>query len=103
MQDSKKRLIPSVAAHPITEEKAKELTKAARSDEDGLLDMMVNWPNGSYADWAGKLDWVTAGDSPNKSRIFRTMDRLKADGLVKKYRSKYKLTSQGKTEAENVL
>jgi hypothetical protein len=103
VKDSKNRLIPSVAAHPISEEKAKELTKAARSDEDGLLDMMLNWPNGSYADWAGNLGWVTENDAPNKSRVFRTMERLKDDALVKKTRKGWTLTKDGKKEAENAL
>jgi hypothetical protein len=104
VKDKKGRLIPSVAAHPITEDKAKELTKAARSDEDGLLEVMLQYSNGSIRDWARHLDWL-AKDSgqPSTSRVHRTIGRLKDDHLVRKYRSKWKLTDQGRKEAENAL
>jgi hypothetical protein len=103
VKDNKGRHIPSVVAQPISEEKATELTKEARSNENALLDMMINLPNGSYADWCEKLGWIGKTGSPQKAKVFRTMDRLKADKLVHRYRGKYKLTPKGKTEAQNVL
>ena len=101
--DKNERLIPSVVAQPISEEKAIELGKEARSDEDALLEMMLSWQSGSYASWCEKLRWLGATGAPQKSRLFRVMDRLKEDGLVKKYRGKYTLTKDGRKEAESKL
>jgi hypothetical protein len=100
VKDVKGRLIPSVAAHPMSEEKKTELTNAARSDEDNLLDIMKLWPNGSLADWCGQLGWVGKTDRPQKSRAHRTLACLKDDSLVTKYRGHYKLTKAGKKEVD---
>jgi hypothetical protein len=98
VKDAKVRLIPSVAAHPMSEEKATELTDAARSDEDKLMDIMKLWPNGSIADWCGQLNWIGSTNKPQKSRAKRTLDRLKDDRLAKKYRGHWTLTELGKQE-----
>lgn len=103
VKDKKGRIIPSVVAQPISEEKAIELGKEAHSDENTILEMMLNWPNGSYAIWCEKLGWMTKDGKPNKSRINRVMGRLSADKLVKKYRNKYQLTPTGKKEAQSIL
>jgi 5S rRNA maturation endonuclease (ribonuclease M5) len=102
VRDAKSRLIPSVAAHPITEEKAQELTEAARSDEDKLMDIMDLAPNASQADWCLQLGWMLKSGDPYKSKLHRTMMRLKGDGLVRNYRGKWKLSESGKKEVKNV-
>ena len=103
VKDKKGRLIPSVVALPITEEKANEMSKDARSDEDALLDMMLNWPKGSYAQWCEQLDWMSEKGTPRKSKINRIMESLKSDKLVHRYRGRYKLTEAGRKEAEKAL
>ena len=104
VKDKKGRLIPSVVAMPISEDKAMEMSREARSDEDAILDMLLNWPNGSYAFWCDKLGWLSKEKrTPQKSRVNRAMDSLKSDKLVKMYRKKCKLTDAGRKEAGKAL
>ncbi|MBT7486550.1 MAG: AAA family ATPase [Rhodospirillales bacterium] len=102
VRDTKSRLIPSVAAHPITEEKAQELTNSARSDENQLMDIMDIAPNASQADWCLRLGWLLTSGEPHKSKLHRTMKRLHQDRMVRNRRGKWSLTSEGKKEVNSV-
>ena len=103
VKDSKGRLIPNVVAVPMAEDELKAAAKATRSDEDAMLEMLLQYPGSSFAEWAEKLGWLSATGEPRKSRITRTLDRLKEDSLVRKYRGRWALTKTGRIEAENTL
>ncbi len=49
---------PSVVAVPMTQSDIEQASKRIRSDEGALLDMMLNWPNGSIRTWCEFLDWI---------------------------------------------
>lgn len=103
VQDSKGRSIPSVVAVPVGEAEQALLSKSARSDEDAVLDVMLNYPNGSMASWCQNLGWIGSTDEPQKSKIARIVKRLQEDGLATMKRKKWVLTKTGKQEAERVL
>ena len=46
---------PSVVAVPMTQGDIEQASKRVRSDENALLDMMLNWPNGSIRTWCESL------------------------------------------------
>lgn len=103
VKDSKGRLIPSVVAVPMGEDELKDVAKETRSNEDALLDQMLQLPNGSIADWATNLAWLTPANTPQKSKVSRALDRLSADKLASKYRGRWVLTERGRKEAEKLL
>ena len=102
VKDSKGRLIPSVVALPVGEDEQASLSKAARSDEDGALDVLLNYPSGSISSWCEQLEWMTENGEPQKSKMHRIIIRLHEDGLVTMKRKKWVLTKPGKQEAERV-
>ena len=59
---------PSVVAVPMTQGDIEQASKRIRSDEDALLDMMLNWPNGSIRTWCESLGWITETGSPRTSK-----------------------------------
>jgi hypothetical protein len=104
LRDAKGRSISSVVAVPMTEGEAQAVQAADRSDEDAMLDMLVNCPNFSIADWAKQLGWLSPkNDAPQKSKVYRTLERLKTDKLAEVNRGKWRLTSAGRKEAERVV
>ncbi len=103
VKDRKGRLIPSVVAVAMDEAAIKDAHKSARSDEDAVLDMLLNFPSASFADWCAKLGWLTGEGVANKSRVSRAIDRLHEDKFVVKERGRWKLTKKGRAEAERVV
>lgn len=93
------RKVPTVVAAHITEQRASELKKARTEAEDRLLYAMLHHPDSNYGEWASACGWN--GDKA-KSKVHRTMERLKEDKLVHKYRGALKLTKAGEEEAKRV-
>jgi hypothetical protein len=93
------RKVPTVVAAHITEQRALELKKARTEAENRLLFAMLRHPDSNYAEWASACGWN--GDKA-KSRVHRTMERLKEDKLVTKYRGSLKLTKLGEEEAKRI-
>jgi len=94
---------PSVIAVPMTQGDIEQASKRIRSDEDALLDMMLNWPTGSIRTWCESLDWVTETGKPHKSKASRALAKLQRDHLVKKERDRWVLTKTGRKEAQDVI
>jgi Mn-dependent DtxR family transcriptional regulator len=69
---------------------------AARRDEDLLLQALGRNGAASFADLARDLGWYTAKGEPYKSKVQRTIARLKKDGLAKQERGRFVLTEKGK-------
>jgi hypothetical protein len=102
VKDSKGRLIPSVVAEHMSEDDVRDQTKATRSDEDNLIETIHLNPRATLAEWATYSGWTFANGKPAKSKVQRTLERLKIDGLAKPYRGTWKLTDAGRKEAERI-
>ena len=91
--------LPTVVAAHITEQRAHELKKARTEADDRLLFAMLHHPDSTYAEWATACGW---NGEQAKSKVYRSMERLKEDKLVIKYRGSLKLTKSGEEEAKRV-
>ncbi len=94
---------PSVVAVPMTQSDIEQAAKGVRSNEDALLDMMLNWPTGSIRTWCESLEWITETGNPHKSKASRALAKLERDKLVKKERDRWVLTKSGRKEAQDVV
>lgn len=103
IQDAKGRAMRSVVAWPMDENEIQEVQRQIRTDEDGLLDMMINRKSASFSEWAEALGWISSTGRPLKSRVARAMERLEKDKFVKKVRGRWKLTPSGEEEARRVV
>ena len=99
LADKKGRLIPTVRAEWISEADTERATELARSDEDVLLQAMLT-PGQSIAKLAQACSWMTSKGEPHKSKVDRTMRRLREAKLVKKDRDNWALTEDGKKAAQ---
>ena len=93
------RKVPTVYAAHISDERAHELKKARTQADDRLLWAMLRFPDSTYAEWASSCGW---NGEAAKSKVWRSMERLKEDKLVRKFRGALILTEQGKEEAKRV-
>ena len=93
------RKVPTVVAAHITEQRAHELKKARTQADDRLLYAMLHHPDSTYAEWATACGW---NGEQAKSKVFRSMERLKEDKLVMKYRGSLRLTKIGEEEARRI-
>lgn len=98
--DAKGRRVPSVIASVMSEEAQQRLVAAARSDEDSVLENLLQFPGASYADRCRQLGWLSAKGDPSKSRLARVFEELIAEKLAKRQRGEITLTDAGKREAE---
>ena len=83
----------------------RNITAAARNDQDDLLIAMLDTDRASIAQLAEKLNWMTGASDklkPHKSKVKRLMDALSKDKMAKKVRSTWVLTEAGTKEAEKV-
>jgi hypothetical protein len=94
LKDSKGRSIPTVVASVLGASDERSREDVARRDEDTLLLAMRDTPGASVAQLLASTMW------PYKSRVSRTMDRLRTERFVEKKRGKWWLTKAGKAEAE---
>lgn len=90
------RMIPTVVAAHITEQRETELRKKRQQVEDRLLYEMLHHPESGYRSWADMCQLS------GTSAVHRVMQRLKDDKLVMKYRGQMVLTEAGKKEAQRI-
>jgi hypothetical protein len=93
------RKVPTVYVAHISEQRETDLKKARTQADDRLLYAMLHHPDSTYAEWARACGW---NGEQSKSKVFRSMERLKEDKLVIKFRGTLKLTELGKREAERI-
>lgn len=91
--------VQTVVAVPISDEREAQIRRARNQDEDRLLYAMHQYPNNHFAGWANDCGW---NGEKAKSKVFRVMERLKADLLVAKTRRGYGLTKKGEEEAKKI-
>lgn len=94
--------LQTVAAVPINEQRAAEQERARTQDEDRVLYEMLHHPTASLADWARGAGMLFSTGEPAKSRVQRVLGRLQDDRLVRRYRGRWVLTGEGKTEARGI-
>jgi len=94
--------VSTVAAVPINEHRADEHERARTQDEDRVLYELLHHPEASLAEWARAAGMIFSTGEPAKSRVQRVLGRLQDDRLVRRYRGRWALTAEGKTEAKGV-
>ena len=100
--DAKGRQVPSVWACLADQRRADRAASRQREDEDALLIVIGNAPDHTLSTWAEHLEWLTSAGDPLKSRVHRTLERLKTDKLATQNRGRWVLTTKGKKEAEHL-
>ncbi len=101
--DRNGRRIPSVVALTMTEDEERAAIDRETTDQDTLLENMLNHPKDSFAQRCARLGWVSPAGSPQKSKVKRLIDELAKHELVRKGRKGWTLTTKGKTEAEGLM
>ncbi len=94
--------IYSVWAQRCDAQRTERAASRQRDDEDALIITMHNDPDHSMSAWAEALGWRSTTGEPLKSRVHRTLERLKAERLVTQKRGNWTLTATGKTEAKRL-
>ena len=102
LRDSKGRPIPTVVALPMSEVEMQQAEAGSRNDEDEVLVLMADDRTLSLAGIAGALQWQTKARKPNKARVQRLGDRLKANKLAEMSPRGMTLTARGKKEAGKI-
>jgi hypothetical protein len=95
LTDSKGRLIWTVTARPISTDEQSSREQQTRVYEDGLLLLMQEKPGLSLAEMAKTLNWTYSNGEPHKTRVDRTLRKLKQQKLVKQDRDGWQLTKEG--------
>lgn len=98
LADKKGRIIPTVRVVWISDSENEQQTVKARSDEDILLRALIR-SGQSLGDLAKACDWLLPDGQPYKSKVTRTLKRLKEDKLVVIKRGDHVLTDAGKKAA----
>lgn len=102
LKDRKGRLIPTVLAKPLFETRARQLATQTLSDENRLLLNIEQYPGQSIADRAIDIGLTSKEGSPQKSKVFRLLKRLRDQKLIKQFRSNWELTADGKRAVEMI-
>ena len=92
----KGKLMPTVVASLLSDTAKEEMTKAARGDEDQVLEVLNGDPRASITDVAKALNWLTPKSEPYKSKVHYIIKRLQHDKLLAKDRGRYVVTDKGK-------
>jgi len=97
LKDSQGRHMASIVAIPITEEGAARRAAVTEEDDKSVLRMIYRDKQASLVSIARALSWFWPdGITPAKSKVQRTVDRLKASKLVYNYHGgKYRITKKG--------
>lgn len=99
--DSKGRAVHTVVASPVDEGQAEQLQASALDDGNRLLIAMVKKPGGTVAELAMACGMTSSLGLPQKSRVHRLLETLKAQGLAEKSRAgTWVLTAKGRKEAD---
>ena len=103
LHDHKGRPVHSIAAQLINETEAYQASKTGSKDIDDLLQAMRYEAEGSISAWARRCGWLTADGLPQKSKVHRLLDKLKASHFVKNELNEWKLTDKGESRAKQAL
>jgi hypothetical protein len=95
--DEKDREEMTIVAEPMSEEAVADHTKQTRTNEDTVLRALRDRPGQSWAQIAREAGWLTPDDQPERWRVQRAINALKADKLVRQKRKgdPWTLTDEG--------
>jgi len=82
LKDSNGKLIPTVVAGYLSEIAQEDLKRVAQTEDTALLKAVAENGGLSWSDYAKALGWFTKAGEPYKSRVSRTLTRLKKFRLV---------------------
>jgi AAA domain-containing protein len=102
LKDNRDRFIPTVVAKPVSENERQDMQAAIIKNEDQVLALLATGPQKSIAAIAKALGWLSNRGEPQKSKVSRTLDKLKRQKLVTQERDRWQLTQKGKEEAERI-
>jgi hypothetical protein len=103
LKDGKGRQLSTVLAMPLSDTGEKAIEDAGARHEDELL-AILNEKQGQGAtleELAIRLGWFDSKGNPYKTLVYRTVQALKREGLVKKARRGLKLTKAGEAELKS--
>lgn len=102
--DRKGRPVQSVAARHAEAERAAIVEQTAASHEDTLLRALLRKPGAPLAALALACGWTSGPGVAQKSRVHRTLEKLRSQDLAAKGRAgAWALTKAGRKEAEALL
>ena len=99
VRDSKGRIMPTVMATPLLEQRAQELARVAFTTEDRIILSIRDGEDTSIRQRCVDIGLVNSNGEAMKSAMYRTLEKLIDERLVKKFRSNYRLTAQGEEAA----
>jgi hypothetical protein len=99
LKDSKGRPIFTIIAAPLTDNEASETNEISRRNQNLLLAVLQENNKLSLAQIAEKLGWHTKSGNLNRSLVYRTLQTLLDEKLIKKVRGDYELTKPGREAA----
>lgn len=96
--------VPTIVASHIDEYRQKEIRLKQREHGNRLLRAMLDEPDGTIRDWAGRCGFVTGQQNhPHTSHVARLLGYLKELQLVaNNRRDGWHLTKSGKEEAKTI-
>jgi hypothetical protein len=95
LKDSKGNLIPTVVAKHLSDIEQEDLKRVAQTDDTQLLKAIAENGSASLADLARNLGWYMKSGEPYKSKVSRTLTRLKKFRLVTAQHDGFALTKAG--------
>lgn len=96
LKDAKGRQMPTILAKPVIDERKIQIMRRNLSDEDLLLINIEKHPDRSVADRCEDLLMVNDKGVPKKSSLQGVLMRLKEQKLIKRFRTRWELTKDGK-------
>jgi hypothetical protein len=99
LKDSKGRLIWTVTAKPMSADEKAGHDAVAEGNEDRVLKLVVDRTGYSIADMARALGWLYSTGEPNTTRVFRALQALEKDRLVRNKGKRYEATKAGRERA----
>lgn len=101
--DAKGRQVKSAIVRTVQVEWAEQIEAKALDDENRLLLAMLRKPDAALAELALACGWANGAGTPNKARVHRVLEKLKAQALTEKSRQgTWRLSAKGRKEAQGL-
>jgi hypothetical protein len=96
LKDRDGRLIPTVIAEHISDQAQENIAAAAQQDHDAVLAYIATNSKASLASICIAMGWKLFSGDPHKTKADRCIKALVKDKLVKRTRTGFKVTPEGK-------
>jgi hypothetical protein len=94
LKDAKGRLMPTILAKPMLTMRAIDVATEKMTLEDALLINIASFPDISTTDRGTMIGLK------HRSQVYRVIDRLASDKLIRKFRTNWELTKDGERAVE---